>query len=152
MNMNQYIAKIFLKWFGKLWCKWVGSTHSLPYSLSVGSSPVRMDSYRLKCLHIAATLHLEHSASSEIATSLLLTTEARSSLPSPMQTSLRMALESLVGEKTETLRVGVDTIYGWTIGKEAKVADKYTYKILVPYVTAVLHDLHRKQYLIDHFT
>lgn len=118
--------------FEKHLCKWVDSTHSLSSSLSVEGSPVRADNYRLKLLHIAATLQLEHSEASEAAAALLATAQsirATSSSLSPLQSSLRGALQSFVGEKTEAVRTGVDTLYGWTIGKGAKVAHKYIFKL-----------------------
>ncbi|KAM7420708.1 hypothetical protein PAMA_015098 [Pampus argenteus] len=84
-------------------------------------NPVRLESYRLKLLHIAATLHLEHSGSSETTSSLLrtaLSIPANRFPMSPVQSSLRGALKSLLGVETEALRTGVDTVYGWTIDGE----------------------------------
>ncbi|XP_062277959.1 FAST kinase domain-containing protein 4 [Scomber scombrus] len=92
-------------------------------TLSKGS-PVRADNYRLKLLHIAATLQLEHSGSSEAAAAILATAQsirASSSSLSPLQSSLRGALQSFVGGKTEAVRTGVDTLYGWTIDGELVV-------------------------------
>lgn len=80
-----------------------------------------MENYRLKLLHIIATLKLEHpeSLSSTLPTEAMLlpSTLGRDSPLSPLQTGLKGALDNLVGGKAEALRTGVNTIYGWTIGE-----------------------------------
>nr|XP_057940734.1 FAST kinase domain-containing protein 4 [Doryrhamphus excisus]XP_057940735.1 FAST kinase domain-containing protein 4 [Doryrhamphus excisus]XP_057940736.1 FAST kinase domain-containing protein 4 [Doryrhamphus excisus] len=89
-------------------------------------SPARVENYRLKLLHLAATLHLEHPESSEpAATSSVMNAAAAapasSSSLSPLQSSLREALHALVGGRTDMLRTGVSTVYGWTIEGEVLI-------------------------------
>ncbi|XP_046891450.1 FAST kinase domain-containing protein 4 [Hypomesus transpacificus] len=90
--------------------------------LSEGSH-TRVVNYRLKLLHIAATLQLEHPDS---AKTVSLQPPGPPPTPaarrlSPLQSGLKGALEALVGERPEALRTGVSTVHGWTIDGEMVV-------------------------------
>uniref|UniRef100_A0A3B3ZD68 FAST kinase domain-containing protein 4 n=1 Tax=Periophthalmus magnuspinnatus TaxID=409849 RepID=A0A3B3ZD68_9GOBI len=95
------------------------------------------DNYRLKLLHVAATLQLEHpeSFNTQPFQNVLdaLRHQSPSSHLSPLQTSLRQILHILVDSRTDALRVGVDTVYGWTIemrrSKCEILNDVYFYRV-----------------------
>ncbi|XP_077433132.1 FAST kinase domain-containing protein 4 [Vanacampus margaritifer] len=84
------------------------------------ASPVRVEYYRLKLLHLAATLHLENPESSAPRVNVLPVPAGTAPL-SALQSSLREALDTLVDKRNEMLRTGVRTVYGWTIEGEIVV-------------------------------
>ncbi|XP_061918914.1 FAST kinase domain-containing protein 4 isoform X2 [Entelurus aequoreus] len=92
--------------------------------LSEGS-PHRAENYRLKLLHLAATLHLEHPESPKTAdTSSIMNAvphTASSSSLSSLQSNLREALHTLVDGRVELYQTGVNTVYGWTIEGEVLI-------------------------------
>lgn len=94
-------------------------------TLTAASAPTRREDNRLKLLHIAATLQMEHPGSFNTETSQSAQTALAhadpSSALSPLQSNLREILPSLVDNKADALRVGVDTVYGWNIDGEIVV-------------------------------
>lgn len=88
-------------------------------------APTRRENYRLKLLHIAASLQLEHPGSfdTQASQSVLaaIAHEGPHSALAPVQTTLREVLHILVGDRKDALRVGVETIYGWRIDGEMVV-------------------------------
>ncbi|KAJ8291004.1 hypothetical protein GJAV_G00020290 [Gymnothorax javanicus] len=85
--------------------------------------PARAENYRLKLLHIATAAQLENLCPSEASAVIsmpghVVTHEGKST---PLQTSLKEALQSLTEGSGATFRTGVKTIYGWTIDGELVV-------------------------------
>lgn len=89
-------------------------------SFSAGS---RVDSNRLKFLHIATTLHLDHQGSTEADAILsgLVTALPPPASVSNLKASLRDSLLVLVSGRADALRTAVDTVYGWTFDGEVVV-------------------------------
>ena len=86
--------------------------------MSASASPTRVENCRLKLLHIAATLQLEHPGSTEADAALsgLVNFTPASPTVSPLQRALRESLQGLVLGRSTALRTAVDAVYGWTLG------------------------------------
>ncbi|KAJ8353913.1 hypothetical protein SKAU_G00214800 [Synaphobranchus kaupii] len=86
-------------------------------------NPSRTENYRLKLLHVAAAAQLENLCPSEasVILSMPVPTITQESRPTPLQTSLKEALQSLTENNGGACRTGVNTIYGWTIDGELVV-------------------------------
>ncbi|XP_019729218.1 protein TBRG4 [Hippocampus comes] len=82
-------------------------------------SPIRGENYRQKLLHVAATLHLEHPESSPSCTDALPILTSTSPI-TPLQSSLRESFGTLE-RRNGMHRIGVSTVYGWTIEGEVVV-------------------------------
>ncbi|XP_062395031.1 FAST kinase domain-containing protein 4 [Sardina pilchardus] len=82
-----------------------------------GGSPARVESYRVKLLHIVMEGSLGGLGSS-VPTPSPEPAAAHASQPSELQTALHAALTSLTESKPNTLRTSVATCYGWTLDGE----------------------------------
>lgn len=108
---------------------WKGAVFTAWLHLLLGGSAARLENYKQKLLHIAASLQLEHQGHSHslpVPESSSTPSSTPSSTLSPLQSSLREALQQLVGGRAEALRTGVHTVYGWTLGKWAQSAKRRT--------------------------
>ncbi|XP_073703306.1 FAST kinase domain-containing protein 4 [Garra rufa] len=87
-----------------------------------GGSADRTEGYRLKLLHISAFAQLEPlGITIQTPAVLLPTSQGKTEVSTPPQSSLHKALQSLTDGRTQALRTGVKTKYGWTIDGELVV-------------------------------
>jgi len=84
----------------------------------MSTAGTRVESNRLKLLHVATTLHQDHQGSTEVDAVLsgLVTDLPPPASVSNLKASLRDSLLVLVNGRADALRTAVDTVYGWTFG------------------------------------
>lgn len=85
-------------------------------------SPERIEAYRLKLLHIAASSQLESLGATSVRPTIHLPApQVKTPTVFSLQSSLCAALQSLTMSCPTALRTDVNTVYGWTVDAELVV-------------------------------
>ncbi|KAG2465281.1 FAST kinase domain-containing protein 4 [Polypterus senegalus] len=84
----------------------------------LGESQAKIESYKLKLMHINATARLECPEYQGVALPEEMYIYPEEKKPSPLQSGLREALCGLTGDNADMYRTAINTVHGWLIDGE----------------------------------